>query len=65
MPAYQEYPSSGEIEPKPLPISFSESTTVIRDRYFTLLYPVNLHRMPHLGFNKPSVLVLIIHRAKQ
>jgi hypothetical protein len=37
IPANQEYPASGEEEPKPLPIFLSVSVTVICDRYFTLL----------------------------
>ena len=37
MPAYQENPASGAAEPKPLPMFFIVSVTVMRERYFTLL----------------------------
>ena len=38
MPAYQAYPPSGAREPKPLPKFFKLSVTVMRFRYFQLLY---------------------------
>jgi eukaryotic-like serine/threonine-protein kinase len=39
IPAYQEYPSSGAAEPRPLPNSFRVSVTIRRVMYFTFLYP--------------------------
>ena len=39
MPPYQEYPLSGELDPWPDPMSFTESVTVMRVRYFLLLKP--------------------------
>jgi len=39
IPAYHEYPSSGEIEPNPCPMSFTESTTVICAQVLETLEP--------------------------
>jgi hypothetical protein len=37
MPPYQAKPLSGDAEPKPLPMFFTVSVTLIRARYFVLL----------------------------
>src|SRR5689334_3898655 len=39
MPAYHEYPRSGEIDPNPLRTVLRVSVTRMRERYLTLLYP--------------------------